>query len=110
MMITPVREHPVASWVDVVNSQQRLSPAQYQAFQQAILQVKQRLHQVLSRPMPQRQGKFELDSFVDSLHADFLTGDGDSPNGNVGQTAWWITRYLADRLLELQQLEQQRGL
>lgn len=110
MMMKSAEIPPAESWVDVVNSQQHLSPAQYQAFQKAIDQVQQRLHQVLSRPMPQRQGKFELDSFVDSLHADFLIGDSDRSDSNAGQTAWWITRYLADRLLELQQLQQQRGL
>lgn len=106
MMMAPHEVRPAESWVDVVNSQQRLSPAQYQAFQQAISQVKQRLQQVLGSPMPQRQGEFELDSFVDSLHADFLNGDGKGQDGDVGQTAWWVTRYLADRLLEWQQLEQ----
>ncbi|CCP01851.1 potential HrpW-specific chaperone [Erwinia amylovora Ea644] len=109
MMMKSAEIPPAESWVDVVNSQQRLSPEQYQAFQRAISQVKQRLQQVLGRPMPQRQGEFELDSFVDSLHADFLNVDGKAANDDVGQTAWWITRYLADRLLELQQLEQQRG-
>lgn len=108
MMMAPHEARPAESWVDVVDSQQRLSPAQYQAFQQAISQVKQRLQQVLGSPMPQRQGEFELDSFVDSLHADFLHGDGKGQDGDVGQTAWWVTRYLADRLLEWQQLEQRR--
>ncbi|CAO95586.1 DNA-binding protein [Erwinia tasmaniensis] len=108
MMISD-EARPAESWVDVVNGQQRLSPAQYQAFQQAISQVKQRLQQVLGSPLPQRQGEFDLDSFVDGLHADFLDGDAKGQEGDVGQTAWWITRYLADRLLEWQQLEQRRG-
>lgn len=102
------QQEQVTRWVDVVETQQRLTPAQYQAFQQAIAQVKERLHQVLGRPTPQRQGQFALDPFVDSLHADFLNGNGEG-SSDVGQTAWWITRYLADRLLELQQLEQRRG-
>ena len=107
-MMTPQQPCPLTRWVDVVDNQQRLTPAQYQAFQQAISQVKERLHQVLSRPTPQRQGRFELSSFVDSLHTDFLHGEQGSAT-DVSQTAWWITRYLADRLLELQQLEQARS-
>lgn len=107
-MMTPQQPCPLTRWVDVVDNQQRLTPAQYQAFQQAIAQVKEQLHQVLSRPTPQRQGRFELSSFVDSLHTDFLHGEQGSAT-DVSQTAWWITRYLADRLLELQQLEQARS-
>lgn len=107
-MMTSQQQRPVTRWVDVVENQQRLTPAQYQAFQLAISQVKERLHQVLSRPTPQRQGRFELSAFVDSLHADFLHGEQGTAT-DVGQTAWWVTRYLADRLLELQQLEQARS-
>ncbi|WP_323169455.1 DNA-binding protein [Pantoea agglomerans] len=107
-MMTSQQQRPVTRWVEVVDNQQRLTPAQYQAFQQAIAQVKERLHQVLSRPTPQRQGRFELSAFVDSLHADFLHGEQGAAT-DVGQTAWWIIRYLADQLLELQQLEQARS-
>ncbi|MCX8964079.1 DNA-binding protein [Erwinia psidii] len=102
-------KRPVTRWVDVVEHQQHLSPTQYQAFQQAIAQVKTRLHQVLARPTAQRQGQFQLDEYVDSLHSDFINSDGDGVNHDVGHTAWWVTRYLADRLLELQQAEQRRG-
>lgn len=107
-MMPPKQQFPRTCWVDVVDNQQRLTPAQYQVFQQAIGQVKERLHQVMSRPMPQRQGRFDLSTFVDSLHADFVHGEQGSAM-DVGQTAWWVTRYLADRLLELQQLEQARS-
>lgn len=107
-MMTSQQQRPPTRWVDVVDNQQHLTPTQYQAFQQAIAQVKERLHQVLSRPTPQLQGRFELSAFVDSLHADFIQGEPGSAT-DVGQTAWWVTRYLADRLLELQQLEQARS-
>lgn len=107
-MMSAQSERKVTRWVDVVENQQRLSPAEYRAFRLAIGQVKERLHQVLARPLPQRQGQFELDGFVDSLHDDFLTRDGNGTANDVGQTAWWVTRYLADKLLELQQLEKLR--
>lgn len=107
-MMTSYQQRPGTRWVEVVDNQQRLTPPQYQAFQQAIAQVKERLHQVLSRPTPQRQGRFDLNTFVDSLYADFVHAEQGSET-DVGQTAWWITRYLADQLLELQQLEQARS-
>lgn len=100
MMISDT--HAADSWASLVNSGERLSPAQYQAFQQAIAQVKQRLYQVLNRPQAQRQGQFELDSFVDSLHADFLAEDTRAERRDIGHTAFLVTRFLADRLLELQ--------
>ncbi|MEN0616097.1 DNA-binding protein [Klebsiella indica] len=92
------------SWVDVVERGERLSPQQYQAFQLAIAQVKQHLQQVLCNPMSQRQGQFELDGFVDSLHEDFLAVDA-ATGSRAGQTAFLITRLLADNLLELQRLQ-----
>ncbi|EOS94915.1 HrpW-specific chaperone [Erwinia tracheiphila PSU-1] len=49
---------------------------------------------------------WEIDGVVDCLHADFLKEGG--TNEHVSQTAWWVTRYLADRLLELLRLEQRR--
>ncbi|HDU5650187.1 TPA: DNA-binding protein [Klebsiella aerogenes] len=104
MIKSPVTQK-TENWVDVVERGERLSPQQYRAFQLAIAQVKQRLQQVLGSPMSQRQGQFELDGFVDSLHEDFLAGDT-ATGSSTGQTAFMIARLLADKLLELQRLQQ----
>lgn len=96
------------NWADLVQPGGYLTPSQRQAFEQAIRLVSTRLHQVLARQDAPRHGQFDFDAFVDSLEADFLQPQPGEPSAELssdaGQTAFWMTRLLADRLLALHAL------
>ncbi|OSN08580.1 DNA-binding protein [Lonsdalea britannica] len=95
-----------ARWRDHVTPGGSLSPAERRAFEKAIHLVSTRIDQVLSHKDKPRAGVFDFDAFVDSLEADFLGTAGDrltsGLNSDVGQTAFWIIRVIADHLIALQ--------
>lgn len=93
-------------WRDRVTPGGYLSPAERCAFEKAIHQVSARIDQVLSHKDKPRAGIFDFNAFVDSLEADFLGTTGDrltlGLSSDIGQTAFWIIRVIADHLIALQ--------
>ena len=94
-------------WTDLVDQGGYITPAQRQAFEQAIQMVTRRLNLVLSQKELPHSGQVDFDAFVDSLEADFLksvdTSLNPEMNSDVGQTAFWVIRQIADHLIALQQ-------
>ncbi|MCA6998980.1 DNA-binding protein [Dickeya solani] len=80
-------------WTELVDRGGYITPAQRQAFEQAIQMVTRRLNLVLSQKELPRSGQFDFDAFVDSLEADFLksvdTSLDPEMNSDVGQTTFW---------------------
>ncbi|MGM3173134.1 DNA-binding protein [Dickeya lacustris] len=95
-----------ARWTDLVEQGGYITPVQKQAFEKAIYMVTRRLNLVLNQKDLPRSGQFDFDTFVDSLETDFLNSvDGTlNPelNSDVGQTAFWVIRQIADHLINLQ--------
>lgn len=93
-------------WRDLVTPGGSLSPAEKRAFDKAIHLVLSRMRQILGQKDQPRTGLFDFDVFVDSLEADFLqsSGNGLAPdlNSDIGQTAFWVIRAIADHLIALQ--------
>ncbi|WJV60676.1 DNA-binding protein [Pectobacteriaceae bacterium CE70] len=108
-----VSKHDVESppcWVELVHRGGYITPAQRQAFEQAIQMVSGRLNLVLSKKDQPRTGQFNFDAFVDSLENDFLKNEDNdvSPglSSDIGQTAFWVIRSIADQLITLQKQRQ----
>ncbi|MFP1891457.1 DNA-binding protein [Lonsdalea quercina] len=95
-----------ARWRDRVTPGGSLSPVERRAFDKAIQLVSLRMHQVLGQKDTPRTGLFDFDAFVDSLESDFLHPSADrlAPdlNSDIGQTAFWVIRAIADHLIALQ--------
>ncbi|SLM62877.1 MULTISPECIES: hypothetical protein [Dickeya] len=95
-----------ARWTDLVEHGGYITPAQRQAFERAIHMVTRRLSLVLNQKDLPRTGQFDFDTFVDSLEADFLNSVDSTLdpeiNSDVGQTAFWVIRQIADHLISLQ--------
>ncbi|UYA60541.1 putative HrpW-specific chaperone [Pectobacterium sp. F1-1] len=94
-------------WADLARQGGYITPAQREAFTQAIHLVRAKLNTVLSQSGSLRRGEFEFDAFVDSLEQDFLhQADIHTKNGlhsDVAQTSFWVARLIADRFIAVRQ-------
>ncbi|MFP1736130.1 DNA-binding protein [Lonsdalea quercina] len=104
---TPSLPHAASPrWRDRVTPGGSLSPTERCAFDKANHLVSLRINQVLGQKDKPRTGQFDFDAFVDSLEADFLQRSGDplaqDLHSDVGQTAFWVIRAIADHLIALQ--------
>ncbi|EHD21269.1 MULTISPECIES: hypothetical protein [Brenneria] len=95
-------------WADIARQGGYITPAQREAFTQAIHLVRTQLNTVLSQSGSPRRGEFEFDTFVDSLEQDFLRkADIHTENGlhsDVAQTSFWVARLIADRFIAVRQM------
>ncbi|GFM53284.1 HrpW-specific chaperone [Pseudomonas capsici] len=100
--MTAVQQKPEeVSWSSLVRNGGYLTPAQRQAFENAIALVNERLQSTLDKPGNRVNGQFSLNNYIDSLESEFKRDAGtDELRGDASLTAFWIVRLLADRLLE----------